>query len=281
VKESLRFARTPSGAIGLVVLTTVLLVALVGPLLAAHPPEQTIGLPFAGPGGDAALGTDALGRDALARTLWGGRSVLALAGSATVAAYVVGAAIGLVAGFVRGRPDAILMRAVDVAVAVPALLFILVLVAGAGAGDRTLVVAVAAVQCPLIARVVRSATLEQSVRAYVEAAVVRGERTVAILAREVLPNVVPTVMADAGLRLTYSIILVASVNFFGLGLQPPAADWALMIAENREGYTLNPWVIAAPATLIAALTIGVNLVGDAFARSLGRSDSGGVRAARR
>ena len=79
-------------------------------------------------------------------------------------------------------------------------------------------------------------------------------------------------MADAGLRLTYSIILVASVNFFGIGLQPPAADWALMISENRDGFDLNPWVIIGPATMIALLTIAVNLVGDALARSLGQSD---------
>ena len=134
------------------------------------------------------------------------------------------------------------MRGVDVLVGVPPLLFILVLLTGAGTGNGTLVAAVAIVQAPLIARVVRSATLEQSVRAFVEAAVARGETVRAILLREIVPNIVPSVMADAGLRLTYSIILVASVNFFGLGLQPPAADWALMISENRDGFDLNPWV---------------------------------------
>jgi ABC-type dipeptide/oligopeptide/nickel transport system permease subunit len=168
--------------------------------------------------------------------------------------------------------DGLVMRGVDVLVSVPALLFILVLVTGAGTSNGTLVVAVAVVQAPLIARVVRSATLEQSVRAFVEAAVARGERAGAIIYREIVPNIVPSVMADAGLRLTYSIILVASVNFFGLGLQPPAADWALMISENRNGFDLNPWVIIAPAAMIALLTIAVNLIGDAVARSLGRSD---------
>jgi peptide/nickel transport system permease protein len=270
----LRFARTPAGAIGVVLLAFVLLVALIGPYFASHPPAQTIGLPYAGPGNGALLGTDGLGRDALARTLWGGRSVLGLAGLATLLAYVVGAAIGLAAGYLQGAVDAVLMRSVDVVVAVPALLFILVLVTGAGTSNGTLVAAVAVVQAPLIARVVRSATLEQSVRAFVEAAVVRGERVSAILFREIVPNIVPSVMADAGLRLTYSIILVASVNFFGLGLQPPAADWALMISENRDGFDLNPWVIIAPATMIALLTIAVNLIGDALARSLGRSDVG-------
>jgi ABC-type dipeptide/oligopeptide/nickel transport system permease subunit len=153
----------------------------------------------------------------------------------------------------------------------PALLFLLVLVTGAGTSTTVLVVGVALVQMPLVARIVRAATLEQSVRGFVEAAVARGERTAAILGREILPNVAPAIAADVGLRFTYSIILVASVNFFGLGLQPPAADWALIISENREGLTLNPWVILVPAALIALLTISLNLVGDAIARSLGRT----------
>ena len=269
-----RFVRTPAGACGVALLTFVVLVALIGPYFAGHSPAASIGVPFAGPGDGVPFGTDGLGRDALARTLWGGRSVLGLAGLATLLAYLAGAGIGLVAGYRQGLADALLMRAVDVVVAVPALLFILVLVTGAGTSDGTLVTAVAVVQAPLIARVVRSATLEQSVRAFVEAAVARGERARAILLREIVPNIVPSVMADAGLRLTYSIILVASVNFFGLGLQPPAADWALMISENRDGFDLNPWVIIAPATMIALLTVAVNLTGDALARSLGRSDAG-------
>jgi peptide/nickel transport system permease protein len=268
----LRFARTPAGMCGVILLAFVLLVALAGPFVAGHPPAETIGLPFAGPGDGALLGTDALGRDAMARTLWGGRSVLEYAGLATLIAYIAGAAVGLVAGYRQGALDALLMRAVDVLVSVPALLFILVLVSGAGTSNSALVAGVALVQAPLIARVVRSATLEQSVRSFVEAAVARGERASAIVVREIVPNIVPSVMADAGLRLTYSIILVASVNFFGLGLQPPAADWALMISENRDGFDLNPWVIIAPATMVALLTIAVNLVGDALARSLGQSD---------
>jgi ABC-type dipeptide/oligopeptide/nickel transport system permease subunit len=166
------------------------------------------------------------------------------------------------------------MRAVDVLISFPALLFILVLVTGAGTGKAALVAGVATVQAPLIARVVRTATLEQSVRGFVEAAVARGESTVAILRREILPNIVSPIAADLGLRFTYAIILVASVNFFGLGLDPPAADWALIISENRDGLSLNPWVIFVPAALIALLTISLNLVGDAIARSLGRSEAG-------
>jgi peptide/nickel transport system permease protein len=127
------------------------------------------------------------------------------------------------------------------------------------------------VHVPGIARIVRAATLEVAVRSYVEAAVVRGEKTSALLRREILPNALGPIFADAGLRLTSSILLIASVNFLGLGLQPPAADWALMISENRGGITLQPWVIVVPALLLAALTISVNLVADAIARTLGVS----------
>jgi peptide/nickel transport system permease protein len=105
----------------------------------------------------------------------------------------------------------------------------------------------------------------------VEAAAARGERTSAILGRELLPNIVPTIAADIGLRLTYAIILVASVNFLGLGLQPPDADWGLMVSENRSGLNLNPLAVLGPATMIALLTIAVNMVGDAVARQQGVS----------
>ena len=268
-----RFARTPEGAVGVALLAFVLLVALIGPYFAGHSPSQTIGLPFDGPGNGALLGTDGLGpRRARAHAL--GRAQRARRWRASRRCSPTSSAprSASTAGYLQGLVDAVLMRGVDVLVGVPALLFILVLLTGAGTGNGTLVAAVAIVQAPLIARVVRSATLEQSVRAFVEAAVARGETVRAILLREIVPNIVPSVMADAGLRLTYSIILVASVNFFGLGLQPPAADWALMISENRDGFDLNPWVIIAPAAMIALLTIAVNLVGDALARSLGRSD---------
>jgi peptide/nickel transport system permease protein len=267
----LRFARTATGAAGLVLVAVVVAVALIGPYVAPHAPDEPIGIPLQKPSSDALLGTDFLGRDVESRVLWGGRSVLGLAGLATLIAYAGGLAIGLLAGYSRSWLDGVLMRLADVMLSFPALLFLLVLVTGAGTSTTVLVIGVALVQMPLVARIVRAATLEQSVRGFVEAAVARGERTAAILGREILPNVAPAIAADVGLRFTYSIILVASVNFLGLGLAPPAADWALIISENRSGLTLNPWVILAPAALIALLTIGVNLVGDAVARTLGIS----------
>lgn len=277
MRGRLLFVRTPTGMLGMVLLAFVLGVALLGPLFAPHAPDAPIGIPLTGPAEGQPFGTDFLGRDVLSRVLWGGRSVLLLAGAATVLAYLVGSVVGLLAGYSRSLLDGVLMRFVDVLLSVPPLIFLLVLVTGAGTSKVVLVLGVALVQAPLVSRIVRTATLEQSLRGFVEAAVARGERTTAIVRREILPNIVGPIAADAGLRFTYSILLVASVNFLGLGLQPPAADWALIISENRSGLDLNPYVIAVPALLIALLTIGLNLVGDSVARTLGRSALGEIR----
>jgi ABC-type dipeptide/oligopeptide/nickel transport system permease subunit len=266
-----RFLRTTSGAIGVSIVVFVLLLALLGPFIAPHDPTLPIGPDAAPPTGHAPLGTDELGRDVLSRLLYGGRSVIALALAATVLAYAVGLTVGLIAGYTRSHVDPVLMRTVDVMLAFPPLLFLLVLIAGAGTSITILVIGVAAIQAPAVSRIVRTATLEVSVRGYVEAAVARGERPVEVVRREVLPNILAPVLVDSGLRFTYSILIIASVNYLGLGLQPPSSDWALMVSENREYINLNLWSVIAPAAMIALLTIGVNLTGDAIARSLGRS----------
>jgi peptide/nickel transport system permease protein len=266
-----RFARTGYGRVGLAGSLLLLALIAVGPLFAPHDPAGIVSVPLQRPSSQFLLGTDGLGRDVLSRVLWGGRSIVGLAVLATALAYAVGTAIGLLAGYTRSIVDPLLMRAMDVLLAVPPLLFLLVLATGAGRSIPVLVLGVATVHVPSIARIVRAATQEVSTRGYVEAAVARGERVDAVLRREILPNVLGTMLADAGIRLTASILILASVNFLGLGLQPPRADWALMIAENRGGIELQPWAVAAPALLIAFLTISVNLVADSVARSLGTS----------
>ncbi|MGH3114766.1 MAG: ABC transporter permease, partial [Gaiellaceae bacterium] len=168
---ALRFVRTPAGLIGSVLLAAVVAVALLGPFFAPYAPDEPVGVPFSGPSEGLPFGTDFLGRDVLSRVLWGGRSVLALAGLATLLAYAGGIVIGLAAGYSRSLLDPVLMRAADVMLSFPALLFLLVLVTGAGTSKAVLVVGVALVQMPLVARIVRAATLEQSVRGFVEAAV--------------------------------------------------------------------------------------------------------------
>jgi peptide/nickel transport system permease protein len=267
----LRFLRSVPGAVGALIVTFVLGVALLGPYLAPNDPDAPIGLPNSGPSGSAPFGTDVLGRDVLSRLMHGGRSVILLAAAATILAYLIGLTIGLIAGFSRSFVDPLLMRTVDVMLAFPPLLFVLILISGAGTGVTVVVIAVAAIQAPSVSRVVRTATQVVVVRGYVEAAVARGESTFAVIRREVVPNILAPVLVDFGLRFTYSILIIASVNFLGLGLQPPSSDWALLISENRQYISLNAWSVLAPAAMIALLTIGVNLMGDAIARSLGRS----------
>ena len=258
-------------SVGLVVLAIVLLVAFLGPLFAPYSPTELAGIPYSTPNGDFWLGTDSLGRDVLSRVLHGGRSVILLAVGATALAYLIGGAIGLFAGYSRSIADGILMRGVDLLLAFPPLLLLLLVAAGIGAGPTVIVIGVAAINIPGIARIVRTVSLEVSVRGYVEAAITRGERTSAILAREVLPNIAGPLVADAGVRLTGSILFVAGLNFLGLGLQPPSSDWATMIAENRTSIDLQPWAVAAPAAMIAILTVAVNVVGDAISQRLGKS----------
>jgi peptide/nickel transport system permease protein len=271
-------ARTTRGAIGLILLTFVLGVAIFGPLFAPHGYAASIGSPGAPPYSGAPLGTDYLGRDVLSRLLDGGWSVIWIGGAATLAAYVAGLTIGLVAGYSRTVVDPILMRVVDVLLSFPALLLMLLFVGGLGSHISVLILGVTLVQLPGIARVMRTATLETSTRGYVEAAVSRGESSSWVLRREILPNIAPVLLADFGVRFSYSIILIASMNYLGLGLQPPAPDWGVMMSENRSFVTLNMWSVLAPAIMLGFLTIGVNLVADAYVRTTNRSQ---VRAMRR
>lgn len=262
---------TTAGRVGFCLCVFIVAVAVFGPLLAPHPPDAPVGPSGVGSSGDTLLGTDYLGRDVLSRLLYGGRSVLLLGAAATLLGYVAGLVIGLAAGIASERLDGFLMRTVDILLAFPALLVLLVLITGAGSSVWVLVAGVALVQAPGISRVARTATQEVAVAGYVEAARVRGESNVALLRREILPNIFSPLVATFGLRFTLSVVLIASVNFLGLGLQPPAADWGLMVSENRQILNLNPMSVLAPALMIGLLTVAITLVGDALAKRPGRT----------
>jgi ABC-type dipeptide/oligopeptide/nickel transport system permease subunit len=268
-----RFLTGAEGIVGLALLLFILAVALIGPLIAPHSIVTPIGVPGAAPGVGAPLGTDYLGRDVLSRVLHGGWPVLRLSVITTALTYALGLAVGMTAGFCRSFVDPVLMRAVDVFLSFPPLLLLLLLIAGAGSGTGVLIVGIVLVLFPGAARIARTATLEVCTTGYIEAAVSRGERSVAILRREVLPNILPTILADLGVRFSAAVVIAASVNFLGLGAQPPTADWGLMVAENREIILSNPWAVFVPAALLGLLTISVNLLADAYVR--GRRSGGG------
>jgi peptide/nickel transport system permease protein len=271
VRRALAFTSLRRGKIGLTITVFTLLVAVLGPVFAPHGPAAIIGAPGQGPSSSAWLGTDYIGHDVLSRVLWGGWSVVWLSAAATALAYVIGVIVGLTAGYSRSLLDPVLMRAVDVILAFPPLLFFLIVATSVGTSELILVIGIGVVLSPGIARIVYTATREAATRAFVEAAVARGERTSAVLRREILPNISGPIVTNLGLTLTFAILLIAAVNFLNLGVQPPAANWALMISENRPVLSLNEWATIAPAAMIALLTIGVNLVADAVAEALGRS----------
>jgi len=263
--------RDKGGLAGSVILLLVVGVALLGPAFAPHSSVAILGTPGHPPAGGAPLGLAFIGRDVLSRLLDGGRSTLLLGGAATVLIYLAGIAIGLTAGYAQSIADPLLMRTVDIFLSFPALLVMLLFVTAFGGGPVVLVGAAALVLFPGVARIVRTATTEVMTRSYVEAAVSWGERAFAIMRREVLPNIVAPIVADLGIRFSWAIILIASVNYLGLGLKPPTADWGLMISESREIISTNPLSVLAPAAMLALLVIAVNLIGDAYVRQLGRS----------
>jgi peptide/nickel transport system permease protein len=257
--------------VGLASIVVMFLIAFVGPVVAPHDPTEIVAVPFAPPGDGLPLGADFLGRDALSRFLHGGAIVVIVALLATGLAYVVGISLGLLVGLLRGAADVATLGVADVLVAFPPVILVLMLVAGAGSSTTVAIVAISLVHLPRIVRIVRSVTREVAAREYVEAAIANGEGTGHILRREILPNIWTPVMADFGLRVTGSMLVYASLSFLGLGQDPPASNWGLMISENRIGLLRQPPVVLAPAIAIAVLAIGFNLVADGIARSVGRS----------
>ena len=264
LRRSWRLGRT---RIGVAVVLLLFGTAIIGPLFAPHDPTAFAAAPFSHSSGTALLGTDNLGRDVLSRFLWGGRSILGLSVAATAIGLVLGVSIGLAAAYSRGLLDDVLMRLMDVILAFPSIVLALVAVATVGPRLWLIVLVVGLTTMPRVARVTRGASLEIVERDYVRAAEAMGEPRLKILAGEILPNVTGTLMVEASLRLTYAITLIAGLSFLGFGRQPPAADWGLMINENRPGLTVQPWGVVLPVIAIALLTVGTSLIGDGIARA--------------
>jgi len=269
---SLRYGRTRVGA---ALVAFVVLLALVGPLAAPYAPDALVGLPAQPPSGRFLLGTDYLGHDVLSRVLWGGRSVVWMAFAAATLGVALGAAVGLFAAYSRSLLDDVLMRGMDVILAFPQIVFVLLFVSMLGPKLPLIVLLVALTWVPQVARVARGITSEVIHREYVESAELIGLPRRRILAHEILPNVTTPLTVEYGLRLTWSIALIAAVSFLGFGIQPPNADWGLMINENRVILTTQPWAVVVPALCIALFAIGVNFMTEGLARSIAGIDRHG------
>jgi peptide/nickel transport system permease protein len=259
--------RTPRGAVGAGLASLIVGLAVIGPFVEPNSPNAIgIAIPFSGPSRAAPLGADTLGRDVLSRVLGGGWELLLVALLATTVGIVVGTIAGMVAAYQPGWRDGLIMRGVDVLLAFPPLVFALLIISVLGSHLWLVVIAVGLSHAPQVARVIRSTALDVSERDYVRAVAVMGVRPTKVMRTEILPNLISPLMVETGLRLTYSIVLIAGLSFLGFGFQPPNPTWGYMVRENEIGITSNPWGVVAPAVLIALLTIGINTFTDAVAR---------------
>ncbi|GHV57350.1 ABC transporter permease [Deltaproteobacteria bacterium] len=267
-----RLAGSRTGLAGLIIIGFWLGVVVLSRLWTPYDPLTfEVSARLEGPGLAHWLGTDKFGRDILSRIMSGSATVLALASAGSALALVLGAAVGLTAGWKGGWIEEALMRFMDVLMSFPSLLLAILVLGMLGPGFLNVVAVVGVVFCPRVARVVRSAVLEVRPLEFVEAAVLRGESGGAIMVREILPNVLGPLGVEFSVRFAYAIFLSASLGFLGLGVQPPTPDWGLMISENRGFISAAPWTVAAPGAAIASLVVGVNLIADAV-RQLAAGD---------
>jgi peptide/nickel transport system permease protein len=274
LRNAARLGRT---RIGLAMVGVIVAIALFGPLASPYSPTEFVAPPNSPPSGDAVFGSDALGRDVLSRFLSGGRTVLGLSLAATLLGVGVGTVVGLVAAYARNWFDDALMRFNDVLLAFPQIIFVLLLVSTLGPKLWLIVLTVGVTHAPRVARVIRGAAQEVAERDFVKAAEAVGEKRSRIVFAELLPNVTSPLLVEFGLRMTYSIGLVAAISFLGFGLQPPTADWGLMINENRLAITVQPWAATLPIIAIGVLTVGTNLITDGVARAAIGIDRGAKR----
>lgn len=259
----------PTSAVGTAIVLLFTALALFGPLIAPY--QATTQIPggrWQPPSAVHLFGTDRLGRDVFSRVVLGTRDIFALAGLGTLTAVLLGAALGLVTAYWGGWIEELTFRSFDALLAIPALLLALLLLGTVGPSRRSVLLVIVLVYTPIVARVVRSVVLAVKPRGFIEAAQMRGEALPYILGRELLPSVLPALAVEAALRFSYAIFLVASLGFLGVGVQPPAPDWGLMVLEARNDVALAPWSLYFPAAAIALLVVGVNLFADGLRRAL-------------
>lgn len=235
------------------------IISLIGPWLAPFAVDEIRNMPFAAPNAGAIAGTDYLGADVLSRVLSGGQQILILACLSVLLAWLLGGGLGMVAALYGRWIDRLLLAGADILLSVPGFLLLTLVATVSGRGYLAAVVAAILVMLPDIFRLVRAVTLQQLQQDYVEFARCRGETLTAILCREIAPNLLPLMGADIGIRLLSAIFILATASFLGLGAEQPLADWGLMIMENRQGLTFQPWATLAPVIAILLVLIPLNL----------------------
>lgn len=251
-----------SARIGMCMVFITLAAALFAPVIAPFGETEIVGDVWLPADGSYLLGTDSLGRDLYSRMLYGARNTIAIAFLITSLSFVVGSCMGFLAATVGGWIDQLLSRIIDIIMAFPTLIFALMVLSVVGTSVPALVVVIALLDSTRVFRLSRAVAMDIEVMEYVEAARLRGERIWWIMRQEILPNAMPPLVAEFGLRFCFVFLFIAALSFLGLGLQPPTADWGGMVRENAGGITFGIFTPLWPAAAIAFLTVGVNLIVD-------------------
>jgi len=255
---------------GLVVIFSYIIVALFAPFIAPYGEAEVFPIPYAPWSSEFIFGTDQIGRDIFSRLIYGARNTVGIAVATTALAFTIGMILGLAAAISRGWLDQILSRSVDVLMAIPSLIFALVLLSIFGSTVTNLIIIIAVLDSTRVFRLTRAVSINVVVMDYVEAARLRGEGLVWIMRREILPNILPPLIAEFGLRFCFVFLTIAALSFLGVGIQPPTADWGSMVRENASLIQFAQYDLKAgltpllPATAIALLTVAVNFVVDWF-----------------
>ena len=249
---------------GMIVILLYILVGFFAPWLTPYGESQIVGSEFDVWGAEFLLGTDNLGRDMLTRLLYGARNTIGIAIVTTCLSFMIGGVGGILAAALAGWTDQILGRIVDVLMAIPALIFLLLLLTICGTSIPVLIVSIAVLDSTRVFRLARAVSQNVVVMDYVEAARLRGEGIGWITLREVLPNIMPPLVAEFGLRFVFVFLTIATLSFLGLGIQPPTADWGSMVRDNATLISYGDITPLLPAGAIALLAVSVNFVVDWF-----------------
>jgi peptide/nickel transport system permease protein len=255
---------------GMIVIAIYILVAIFAPWIAPYGEAEVFAQPYAPWGGEHLLGTDQIGRDIYSRMIYGARNTVGIALVTTILAFLIGGGLGLAAAINRSWLDQLLSRGVDVLMAIPSLIFALVLLSIFGSSAINLILIIAILDSTRVFRLTRSVAVNVVVMDYVEAARLRGEGLGWIMRREILPNILPPLVAEFGLRFCFVFLTIAALSFLGVGIQPPTADWGSMVRENASLIQFAQYDLKAgltpllPASAIALLTVAVNFVVDWF-----------------
>ena len=267
----LDLAKSPITAkFGLLVILIYVVIALFAPFIAPYGEAEVFPMPYAPWSSEFLFGTDQIGRDIFSRLIYGARNTVGIAVATTALAFIIGGVLGLAAAIARGWLDQLLSRTVDVLMAIPSLIFALVLLSIFGSTVTNLIIIIAVLDSTRVFRLTRAVSINVVVMDYVEAARLRGEGLIWIMRREILPNIMPPLIAEFGLRFCFVFLTIAALSFLGVGIQPPTADWGSMVRENASLIQFAQYDLKAgltpllPAAAIALLTVAVNFVVDWF-----------------